>query len=307
VKVLIESKLLALNTFTLPRGLICLKRVREALVPRGFDGLVSVVDRAQEVVSEGLLLEGAFRGTSKGAIHGRKAVAVDVELVRALGAFDDALGATAKALGPDSPRGESATRLRQALFPNGVGPVCTLRFVEKAGQVTFMLERLESEPALARAVAELGHAWLVERLTELIVRYRAVVQVTKPTFEQVREARLAGQEELSRVTVKLLARRVDDDLAPEEAEALDEALGEILGHQEAIRRHRRRRHHPLGVEDEPDELGFDDEEDDASEAGPVPEDDTADETELGDPATPPIAQPLDPPLADHDGAGTGAA
>ena len=307
MKVLIESKLLALYVFTLPRGLMCLKRVREALVSRGFDGLVPAVDRALEVVSDGLTLEGAFRGTSTGAIHGRKAVAVDAELVRALGAFDQALEATAKAFGPDSPRGESALRLRRTVFPNGIGPVCMLPFVEKAGQVTFMLERLESEPALARAVAELGHTRLVERLTELTVRYSAVVQVTKPTFEQVREARRAGQEELGRVTVKLLARRVDDDLAPEEAEALDEALGEILGHQEAIRRHRRRRHHPLGVEDEPDELGPHDEEDDASEAGPVPEDDTADETEPGDPATPPIAQPLDPPLADHDGAGTGAA
>jgi len=312
MKVLISSKLLALYRFTLPRGLMCLTRVRETLVSRGFGELVPAVDRALEVFREGLALQGVYRSTSPNAVHGREAVAVDSELVRALGAFDEGLAATAKAFGPDSPRGESATLLRRELFPEGVGQVCMLRYVEKAGLVSFLLERLASEPELARAVAELGHAELVKRLTEITARYRAVVQVTKPTYAQVREVRDAGQEELSRVTVMLLTRRVADDLSPEEVEALDEALGEILGHQEALRRHHRRR--SSDVEDE-DELGFDDEasedgprpEDEASEGDPLLEDETAEETEPGDTALPPIAQPLDPPAADHDGADAGAA
>jgi len=46
MKVLISSKLLALYRFTLPRGLMCLTRVRETLVSRGFGELVPAVDGA---------------------------------------------------------------------------------------------------------------------------------------------------------------------------------------------------------------------------------------------------------------------
>ena len=303
--VLLNTTLLALYQFTVRRGDFCLRRIREILVSPGYEGLVPSVDRALEVYGSTKQLEDAYHRSGRNRVHGHEAGELDSELMRALGAFEGGLALTVNAFG-DSPKGKTAHQLHAALFPNGVGKVSVLSFVEKEAEVTGLLSRLASEPELARAVSELGISDLVERLTEVTERYRAVIQVKKPTWDEVREARRACQEQLIRVTVQLLARRVDPDLSPEEGAALDLALGEVLGHQDAIRRHRRLRRDPEAVEDEPvDELGFDD----AADEGPAPEDDVKaeEEKEPGAPAMPPIAQPLDPPTADHDGAGAGAA
>ena len=292
---------LNLYRFKVRQGLFCLRRIRAGLVKLGFEGLLPDVDRALEVYTAGLELEMLFRSTNRNARHGRNAVVVDGELGRALGAFDEGLALAAKVHGEESPEGRMATGLREALLPQGVGKVTFLAFAEKEAHVSFMLEQLESKPELGQAVQALGLGESVQRLEEVVVRYRKVVRVKRlVTFAEVREARGACQGQLIRITALLLARRLAVDLPAEEAEALDQALDEVLGQQVAIRRQRRRSGSPE-AEDELDELDFDEDE---SDEGP-PE---AEETEPGGDAAPPIAQPIDPPAAaDHDGAGAGAA
>jgi len=315
---LVDTTLLSLYRFTVRRGNFCLRRIREILGSRGFEALVPAVDRALEVHWSTSELEAAYRPSRRNTVHGREAVELDKELMRALRALHGCLALTVGAFGPDSPQGGTAARLREALFPDGLGRINDMAFVEKESEVTAMLNRLAEEPELAQAVSELGSAALVERLAEVTERYRAAIQVKKTTFAEVREARRACQEQLIRVMVHLMSRRVSPDLAPEEGQALDLALGELLGHQEAIRRLRRQRRDPEVAELE---LGWDDEsaelDDDESAEGPLPDggeqaegallggDETAEEREPG--APPPFAQPLDPPPADHDGAGASVA
>lgn len=299
--VLIYYTLLSLYQFTRRRGLFCLRRIRGILVELGFPALVPEVEQAIGVYTTTLELEEIYNGTSAQAHHGPQAVELDNELSRSLGALDDALAAEAKAFGSEAPRGKSATDLRAALFPKGIGYVTALSFVEKEAQVTFMLERLEATPERVQALRDLGAWQIVERVASLVTRYREVIQVTKPRYADLREAHRACQEQLCRVTALLLGRRATSDVPPEEIEALDQALNEILSHQAAIRQHRRRRRRPVDdFELDDTELGFDDASVEDHDEAPAADEE---EHDGADAALPPIAQPLSPPKAGDADAG----
>lgn len=240
-----------LNLYLFPTGRreFCLRRFLKALEGTELAHLRARVERGLAHEAATLQLEDRWLGNKGDTEHGPGARALDAELDRALGALDENLASTAKAFGEDSPRGRAAGRARALLFPKGVQHVTHLPYVQQAAAVRALLERAETVPELAN-LDELGVAGIVERVRELNVAYDRALgsRGEGASFERVEAARKRGQTNLCEIVFVAIAHLVESGYEGEQAEALGEALREVIAQNEAIKRYYRRRRRVADVD-----------------------------------------------------------
>ncbi|MEZ6189445.1 MAG: hypothetical protein R3F62_31150 [Planctomycetota bacterium] len=171
-----------------------------------------------------------------------------------MGALDDSLAATIKGYGPDSPKGEAAQLARERLFPQGLRVVIHLPYAEQEAEVGALLERARDDAEVADALRLLGEDDLVARIAALNLRYGEAIRGRDeaPSYDDVRAARVAGQERLCWLLLRIAARLEDAPVGSEEAARLAAAIDVVLDENAAIRRYRKRRRNGVDAEDAED-------------------------------------------------------
>jgi len=248
------TKLLNLYRFGAARRVFCCGVMLERLPGDRFADLRARIEAAIEADRATCELEAHWRGSRGHTEYAPGAMELDAELDNAIKALDDALAVSLKAFGEGSTRGQAATFARSRLFPKGVQEVTRQTFVKQAVMVSVLLEREAEEPELGAAIDQLGARVYLERVAELNARYRELLQLdddhAEPSYEELRQARAEGQEAFCRIVFRVVTRLTDDDLADDEATALEKALHAVLEQNAKIRRQRRRRRKPLEVDPE---------------------------------------------------------
>ena len=149
------------------------------------------------------------------------------------------------------PRAHAAERLRDALLPNGIAAITRLPYAEQHGQVSTLLARTATDPALAADIAMLPElATLLQRLGTFNDEYGVILSQVTPRLsaDALREAERRCQE-LLEATVGLIIGRYALH-APDNTAERDHLLEPIMQQNAAIRAARRRRRPPVDVDPE---------------------------------------------------------
>jgi len=234
------SAFVKLCTFNTGRRSSCLRVVHRQLEQAGIEDLRALAAEAIAHEERAYELEARWRSRPRG-VHAPEAKLANAELCRTLAGLGHTLRVTARAYGAEDPRAQQAERLHGELFPRGVAYVTRLGYVEQWSRVDTLLARAE-DPALQEAARELGVQPLLARVAEVNARLHASLHAIKiQPFAEVAAARKAGQENLSRLAVRLLTRWIDGSADGAEAEAAGFAFRTIRRYDAAIRRYRKRR------------------------------------------------------------------
>ncbi|MEZ6187806.1 MAG: hypothetical protein R3F62_22705 [Planctomycetota bacterium] len=222
------------------RRLSALRDVRDRLAVAGLEALRAEAARAieaDEATSELELEWTPARRTQ----HRPGARPLAAELTRALSALARVLGSVREAFG-DSPRGRRAAWVERRLLPRGVGPLLRQPYRERAEDVQHCLRRLDDDPELRAAVAELGLTPLTDRLARALADFARTLEPPQDglPFARVAAAREAGQRTLRRLVLSLLVEEAQCEDAAQ-AEALRQAWGAVQAQKAAAARLRKRR------------------------------------------------------------------
>jgi hypothetical protein len=179
-----------------------------------------------------------------------EAVRVDKALDRTLGALHDVINAHRAGFSDDSPVRKSADALATRLFPDGAGAIVTLSFTEEVVRTEQLLGLASGE--LKDDVARVGATALVQQIAELVGGLRLVLeqrshQAPVASYDQVREARVRGNELIANLVIRILEVALSQPLSPEQR---IELLRPVLDQNEAVRATRARRREPADVNPE---------------------------------------------------------
>jgi len=311
-----------LYRFKADRVIYALSEMVRELSAAGGDGLAELLDelhRATDVAKAVRDLEVRWKGSRSARVHGGEAKRVAVDMDRALGALDGFLGNALQAWGADAPQGQAAARLREGLFPHGVGHLTRLPYMREKVQVAELLERVDGDPEVSAALRELKGEDFVERVREVYARYDVVLRNDHaPTFAQIEEARRVCHERFCAVVCLVAGRCGTADPESAEGLALTRALEEVFRQNRLIRIWYRRRRRVPTVDPETGEELVDDDEipvelgdeepaeaaEDAGASGAAEASDPPDSAAEGASA-PPVADP--PALPEFDSKSEGAA
>ena len=264
-------------------------------LPQPAERIARLASRGAKLARETLHLEGAFRSLTAG--QGKfppGTPLLDRRVDEAMLAVDSYLVGQAT-LFAGTARGDAASHLRDALYPEGTAQIINLPYPAEHARVTTILQRALS-PEFADDVAALPD--LAVLLTELQARNDAYGTALKlgaerPTSREVRAAQDRCQEVLT-ATLCLIIGEYELD-GEDRLEERDHLLEPIVAQNEAIRIRRRRRGQPTdadpdtgvelgdGLDDELDTSVTEDRDDELDSApGSVPDDD---EQAVDDPAS----------------------
>lgn len=121
------------------------------------------------------------------AMHASEATALDAQCDQALSSWLGLLRNTQSGFG-ETVEATAAALMEETLFPNGVGPITRLPFVDQHGEMDLLLVRVREEPALAEAAATLHLEPLLTRLEGLVTAYGAALSRTATlSYNDLRE------------------------------------------------------------------------------------------------------------------------
>ncbi|MEZ6189123.1 MAG: hypothetical protein R3F62_29505 [Planctomycetota bacterium] len=217
--------------------------------------------QAVDLAREAQALQTRWKGSRGIGCSAARPKRLDAELDRLLGALDAQLDVIVRTYGPDAPEGSAATRVRERLFPRGVGHLVHLPYVEEAEQVESMLARVDADPELANELAKLHGTTVLERVREAHARYAEALQLEAappPAYAEVEQAREALHERYCAVVSLIvgLSHLADSDSA--EGQALARAQQVVLEQDRSVGIvHRRRRGGSADEDDVPSVDGAD--------------------------------------------------
>ncbi len=179
------------------------------------DALLAKIARALEINNEARATRNWWRRDRKLNEDSRhKANEIDNELDRAIGALHTNLQATRKGF-PDGPRGEAASEILQALFPDGAAGITSLSFEDELSAVRFLVEQFNTE--WSDEADRLGIRPLVDRIDGLADQFADALgntEVRTTTWDEVRAADTEGQRAMLQVVVEILGRFNEPDQLP---------------------------------------------------------------------------------------------
>lgn len=277
--------LFALAQFSSGRRISAYNQIRPIAVARDLPALIRHLDRAKAHDVRTRELESRWAAQTRRGLYPAELGPVDNLVDNILASIRDIAVAQAKGLEPGHELHDEVHRFIDALFPAGVAAITSLPYVDQAAAVEVLLEALQGE--LAPTVARLGLGLKVERLAELMVTYRRLVDhAQKPLrFATVRAARERGQEYLREI-ISIIAGTFFDADDPAHVAARDALLAPIRAHEKRVRaalRARRRGYR--------DELAEPESEAKLDEPDEAAEPDQADEPDTGEPAEPESSEP----------------
>jgi hypothetical protein len=192
---MVPSRYVTLYVFPTGRRVFAHRQVRERAQEAGVIRIATHVDRAIEHDRKCLQLE-MRRRAMPSARFSPEAGRLDGLLDRAVTGFDGYLESHIRILGEDSDEGRAAEALRAALFPDKVGTITQLPYVQEDEAVAAVLERLR-QPDLAPLAARIPNLeTLLDRISALHQQYHDVLRKEHegPTSEDVRAMQMEGQE-----------------------------------------------------------------------------------------------------------------
>lgn len=159
---------------------------------------------------------------------------LDGRLDQTVTAVRDGAVNQAKGARPDDDIVAKVNEFLGQVFPAGVQAITQAPYVEELDKVELMLSKLGGE--LAATVVEFGLGRQVARLAELAVEYRAALEnrPERMSFDEVREARAIGQNNLLSI-VAMIVNEYWDDRNPEHLSARSALLAPILEQIAAVR------------------------------------------------------------------------
>jgi hypothetical protein len=191
----IPSRHITLPIIPTGRRIFAHRQVRERAQEAGLMRLVAHVDRAIAHDRECLQLQMKLRAKPS-ARFSPEAGRLDGLLDRAVTGLDNYLDSHVRILGEDSDEGRAAAELRIALFPDSVGALTRLAYVQEDEAVAALLERLR-QPDLAPLAAKIPNLdHMLDSIRNLHRQYHEVLRKEHagPTREDVRASQMEGQE-----------------------------------------------------------------------------------------------------------------
>lgn len=166
-----------------------------------------------------------------------RAMDVDNQVDRALGALYNHFLSARDRLAPTNPRRKLAEVIIKDVFPKGVYPITVMPFEEEHSAVGGILTQLNQKyPA---EIVTLGATIFVENLAEVHTEYGEVLSILNAeplAFDTVKAARLVGQHLYAGLVVRIIARYFDDE------DTRYQLLKTIEDQEERIAERNRRRH-----------------------------------------------------------------
>ena len=221
---------------------------RARSLPQPAEQIASLASRGAELARETLHLEGAFRSQTAGrGLFPPGTDRLDRRVDEGMLSVDGYIVGQATMF-TGTARGVAASRLRDALYPEGVAQIINLPYTAEHERVTTILQRAQS-PEFAADVAALPD--LADLLAELQTRndaFGAALKkgVERPTGSDVRAAQDRCQEALTATLYLIFAEYALD--GEDRLDERDHLLEPILAQQEAIRLQRRRRGQPADAD-----------------------------------------------------------
>ncbi|RDV36414.1 hypothetical protein DV096_19565 [Bradymonadaceae bacterium TMQ3] len=246
-----------LNFIHMPTGryVFGLKEIRDEAERRGLDAVVNACDEALSYGDRALNLEFTYEQTRERSSQARgEAVVLDNQLDGQIGAMKSLTDARTFGDAND-PVVKAAHRILGVVFPRGAAPIIHQTFEVQLGIMDTMLAHFDGE--LASDVQLVGLEREVERMRELVERFRAELKYAPDTavsYAEVRAAREELHEHAALVVIQILASYPAlDPRSTREREAL---IAPLTVQQERVRADHRRRRNPADVNPETGEERF---------------------------------------------------
>lgn len=190
-----------------------------------------------------------FKAGHEGGAYGVDARLIDQLVDRALTGLDGYLDSQERIYGEGSQRGDAASAIRQALFPEGPGAITKLPYGEQHERAGVLLARVADEDLAAHVSALPDLPSMLAELGALNQEYGSVLKdyaQDVPTRVELRQANERGQAYLAETMILALAHFVT--AAPEDHEGLDFVLEPVLRQNAMVRDARRRRRRPEDID-----------------------------------------------------------
>jgi len=228
------ASLLSFYLFSTGRRLFAMGEVKKLALAANLSALAAHCDVAVATDEATRALEATWAGDKDASLYTPEARQIDLLVDAALVSLRSALNAEIRDAAPGDPLGEAAVKLEALAFPEGVGAITKLSFVDELAQVKRIVDLLQSAE-WASIVTKLGLERRLSRLVELTPTYEAAIAMpTKSvTFDQVKTARAKGQGLMLQAVAMILGQHPSDDAA--DLDARKKLLGPILRQNEAIR------------------------------------------------------------------------
>ncbi|WP_428261994.1 hypothetical protein [Haliangium sp.] len=236
--------------YKLPVGrmVFALKRVRQRAEEME---LAEIAEHAGLGIAEGQRVLNLMMHRDAGEGRGRhvpEALEADTQVDDDLAGIDGYLVSQERAYGSE-PRGQAAARVRVALFPNGLGAIVHLSFVQQHSAVDALLARAKEDDLAADValLSDLGR--LLGRLTRHNQRYGEVLGIDRgtPTNAEIDAARRRCDDLLTE-TVAMIVTHLALNPPGDGEDGLGHFLEPILAQNEEVRLARRRRRRPGDVD-----------------------------------------------------------
>lgn len=227
-----------------------LAALRQSLVQaqktRGAEKLVLFLTAAIAADEALFDMEMRWRGRKPHRVeHGEKAVALDREIDQLLGGIFDALSSQQRFSSINPERAESARRMTQELFPDGLGSVTRLGFADQSNAVFRIIDRVDDEPEFQKLAQDAGFAAGLDALRSLSQEYAREVNAHRPLdLDELQRERRSSNERLGSAVARIFGLFPDENPKDKAARAL--LMEPIFSQNEQVRL-LRRRHRPKGA------------------------------------------------------------
>jgi hypothetical protein len=221
------------NAIPPSRAIFALSQGRDRAKARGADKIVDAIDKAIAANQEARDAEGEWRHARQvDDMSRREAAEIDHDLDRAVGALYRQLR-DIKSLFDDEPKGETAARILEKLFPEGAAAITRMSFEPELGAVNYILDSLEED--WGNDLDDLDITSTVQRLDTLADQFEdalAKPDRAETTWDEVREARKRGQDAMLHAVATVIAEYGTNEDA--DIEARREILSPLLEQDERV-------------------------------------------------------------------------
>ncbi len=226
--------LFSLYRFSTGRRIFAHKVVREHAVHMNLGKLIAHIDSALEFDRLLNAQEAIWkRRDSAPKTHPRE---IDYQIDRIHGAISSSLLQATVIFEPDSPIRTQAQDLHRVLYPQGVATLTRLRHVDQLLENSRVIQELFA-PAWNTVLQELGLGMYLQRLSALNADFETLLQIAhedrpKQTFDDIRSARLRGQDMMCTTIAHIIA--TFPGVSPQHIEARQTLFAPIRQQNERI-------------------------------------------------------------------------
>ncbi|MBK9259926.1 MAG: hypothetical protein IPM54_08840 [Polyangiaceae bacterium] len=220
--------------FTPGRRILSMRQVKTAALAANETALVAHAEACITHDQHTLVLDAQWNARTTTTIGNPELRDVDIILDPLVTSLRDTIDGQVRGSKPGDALAELGAQLLIVLFPQGVSAVTHATYADEAAEVERIIVEIK-KPEWGAVVVGFGLARIVERMQEVILKYRQLLEAPAPAglkFSDVKAARAQGQSLLLQTLAMVLAKYPSDSEADKAGrEAL---MGPILRQNEAI-------------------------------------------------------------------------